>query len=67
VHLVQDSDGARRVSGVLALGGERNHTTWVYRRGPDGTLQRQARHVGDLPPGLRRKLGPQLGQVVPPV
>lgn len=67
VHLVQDPDGARRVSGVLALGGERSHTTWVYRRGPDGTLQRQARHVGDLPAGLRHKLGPQLGQVVPPV
>ncbi len=67
VHLVQDSDGVRRVSGVLGLGGERGHTTWIYRRDLEGRLQRQTRHVGDLPPGLRWKLGPELGQEVPPI
>jgi pilus assembly protein CpaF len=67
VHLVQDSDGIRRVSGILALGGERTQTSWIYRRGPDGILERQTRHVGDLPLGLRRKLAPFLGQEVPSV
>jgi Flp pilus assembly CpaF family ATPase len=67
VHLVQDSDGVRRISGVLALGGERTQTTWIYRRGPEGFLERTTRHVGDLPLGLRRKLGPHLGMEVPPV
>ena len=67
VHLVQDSDGVRRVSGILALGGERTQTTWVYRRGPEGTLERMTRHVGDLPLGLRRKLTPHLGVEVPAV
>ncbi len=67
VHLVQDSDGVRRVSGILALGGERTQTGWIYRRGPEGTLERQMRHVGDLPLGLRRKLAPHLGAEVPAV
>jgi pilus assembly protein CpaF len=67
VHLVQDSDGVRRISGILALGGERTQTTWIYRRGPDGLLERQTRHVGDLPLGLRRKLSPHLGGEVPSV
>lgn len=67
VHLVQDSDGMRRVSGILALGGERTQTAWIYRRGPEGTLERLTRHVGDLPLGLRRKLGQHLGPEVPPV
>jgi Flp pilus assembly CpaF family ATPase len=67
VHLVQDSDGVRRVSGVLALGGERGHTAWIYRRDLEGRLERQTRHVGDLPPPLRRKLGGWLAQEVPPV
>lgn len=65
IHLVQDSDGVRRVSGVLALGGERNHTVWIYRRDLEGRLERITRHVGDLPPGLRHKIGPWLGQEVP--
>jgi Flp pilus assembly CpaF family ATPase len=65
VHLVQDSDGVRRVSGVLALGGERNHTTWIYRRSAEGILERMTSRVGDLPPGLRRKLAAHLGQEVP--
>jgi Flp pilus assembly CpaF family ATPase len=67
VHLVQDSDGMRRVSGVLALGGERTQTSWIYRRGPEGVLERQTRHVGDLPLGLRRKLSPHLGMEVPAI
>jgi Flp pilus assembly CpaF family ATPase len=67
VHLVQDSDGVRRVSGILALGGERTQTTWIYRRGQEGYLERVTRHVGDLPLGLRRKLAPHLGTEVPPV
>ncbi len=67
VHLVQDSDGVRRVSGVLGLGGERGHTAWIYRRDLESRLQRMTRHVGDLPPGLRWKLGPELGQEVPAV
>jgi Flp pilus assembly CpaF family ATPase len=67
VHLVQDSDGMRRVSGILALGGERTQTAWIYRRGPEGALERLTRHVGDLPLGLRRKLAPHLGTEVPPV
>ena len=67
VHLVQDSDGVRRVSGILALGGERTHTAWIYRRGPEGYLERLTPHVGDLPLGLRRKLAPHLDGEVPPV
>lgn len=67
VHLVQDSDGLRRVSGILALGGERTQTGWIYRRGPEGMLERQMRHVGDLPLGLRRKLAPHLGAELPAV
>lgn len=67
VHLVQDSDGVRRVSGILALGGERTQTTWVYRRGPEGQLERVTRHTGDLPLALRRKLAPALGTEVPAV
>jgi len=67
VHLVQDSDGMRRVSGILALGAERTQTAWIYRRGPEGVLERQTRHVGDLPLGLRRKLGAHLGTEVPAV
>jgi pilus assembly protein CpaF len=67
VHLVQDSDGIRRVSGILALGGERTQTAWIYRRGPEGTLERLTRHVGDLPLGLRRKLAQHLGPEVPAV
>jgi Flp pilus assembly CpaF family ATPase len=67
VHLVQDSDGVRRVSGILGLGGERTQTTWIYRRGPEGYLERTTRHVGDLPLGLRRKLAPHLGAEVPAV
>ncbi len=67
VHLVQDSDGVRRVSGILALGGERTQTAWIYRRGPEGYLECLTRHLGDLPLGLRRKLAPHLGTEVPPV
>jgi hypothetical protein len=67
VHLVQDSDGVRRISGILALGSERTQTTWIYRRGPEGTLERMTRHVGDLPIGLRRKLAPHLDTEVPAV
>jgi Flp pilus assembly CpaF family ATPase len=67
VHLVQDSDGVRRISGILALGGERTQTAWVYRRGAEGYLERSTRHVGDLPLGLRRKLAPHLGGEVPAV
>jgi Flp pilus assembly CpaF family ATPase len=66
VHLVQDSDGMRRVSGVLALGAERTQTMWVYRRGAEGTVERQTPHVGDLPLALRRKLTTHLGHEVPP-
>jgi Flp pilus assembly CpaF family ATPase len=65
VHLVQDSDGVRRVSGVLALGGERSQTTWIYRRNAEGRLERATTHVGDLPPGLRWKIGPHLHGEVP--
>jgi Flp pilus assembly CpaF family ATPase len=67
VHLVQDSDGMRRVSGILALGGERTQTAWIYRRGPEATLERLTRHIGDLPLGLRRKLAQHLGPEVPAV
>ncbi|HEY4025641.1 MAG TPA: CpaF/VirB11 family protein [Candidatus Dormibacteraeota bacterium] len=67
VHLVQDSDGVRRISGILALGGERTQTVWIYRRGPDGHLERQTRHIGDLPVGLRRKLAQHLGAEVPAI
>jgi pilus assembly protein CpaF len=67
VHLVQDSDGVRRISGILALGGERTQTAWIYRRGPDGVLERVTRHIGDLPLGLRRKIGPHLGAEVPAI
>ena len=42
-------------------------TAWIYRRDPEGRLDREVRHVGDLPPGLRRKLGSWLGPEVPPV
>ena len=65
VHLTQDAEGVRRVSGVLALGEERSQATWIYRRTPEGQLERFTRLVGDLPPALRTKVGRYLGPELP--
>jgi pilus assembly protein CpaF len=57
VHLSFDLSRRRVVSGVVALGDEPGHVSWVYRTDPEtGHLRREAGLIGDLPPNLRRKL-----------
>jgi Flp pilus assembly CpaF family ATPase len=57
LHLSFDLHRRRVVSGVVALGEEPGHVAWIYRTDPEsGRLRRETSLVGDLPPGLRRKL-----------
>jgi pilus assembly protein CpaF len=57
VHLSFDAHRRRVVSGVVALGDEPGHVSWIYRADAEtGYLRREAAMVGDLPPNLRRKL-----------
>ena len=67
VHLTHGPGGARRVSGVVALGEAIDHVVEVYGAAPDGGLRRTCRPIGDLPPRLRTRLRPWLvGDEVPP-
>jgi len=66
VHLTHGPAGARRVSGVVALGAAVDHLVEVYGAAPDGGLRRVSRPLGDLPPRLRARLRPHLpGDEVP--
>jgi pilus assembly protein CpaF len=66
VHLTHGQAGARRVSGVVALGETADHVVEVYGLAPEGHLRRVCRLVGDLPPRLRARLRPHLeGDEVP--
>ena len=66
VHLTHGPHGARRVSGVVALGEATDHMAEVYGLAPEGQLRRTCRLLGDLPPRLRARLRPHLrGDEVP--
>ncbi len=66
VHLTHGASGARRVSGVVALGEAVDHVAEVYTQAPGGQLRRASRLIGDLPPRLRARLRPHLpGDEVP--
>jgi pilus assembly protein CpaF len=56
VHLAHGSGGARRVSGVVALGEAVDHTVELYGQTPEGAVRRVCRLTGDLPPRLRGRL-----------
>jgi Flp pilus assembly CpaF family ATPase len=60
VHLTHAQAGARRVSGIVALGETADHVTEVYGLAPEGNLRRVCRLTGDLPPRLRARLGAHL-------
>jgi Flp pilus assembly CpaF family ATPase len=60
VHLTHGAAGARRVSGVVALGEAVDHAVEVYGLAPEGGLRRVCRLTGDLPPRLRARLRPAL-------
>jgi pilus assembly protein CpaF len=55
--------GARRVTGVVAMGDGVGDRRWVYGSGPDGRLQREISMMGDLPPKLAYKLNHYLREV----
>ena len=66
VHLTHGQSGARRVSGVVALGEAVDHVVEVYTQAPEGQLRRAGRLIGDLPPRLRARLRAHLpGDEVP--
>jgi pilus assembly protein CpaF len=66
VHLTHGPAGARRVSGVVALGEAIDHMAEVYGLAPEGHLRRTCRLLGDLPPRLRARLAPHVrGDEVP--
>jgi Flp pilus assembly CpaF family ATPase len=56
VHLTHGPGGARRVSGVVALGEAADHTVELYGHSAEGNLRRVSRLIGDLPPRLRARL-----------
>jgi hypothetical protein len=56
VHLSHGPGGARRVSGVVALGESVDHAVELYGQSAEGNLRRVSRLVGDLPPRLRARL-----------
>jgi Flp pilus assembly CpaF family ATPase len=60
VHLTHAPGGARRVSGVVALGEAVDHAVEVYGRAPEGHLRRVCQLTGDLPPRLRARIRPHL-------
>jgi Flp pilus assembly CpaF family ATPase len=53
VHLAHGQQGARRVSGVVALGENVNHAVEVYGLSPEGAVRRTTTMLADLPPRLR--------------
>jgi Flp pilus assembly CpaF family ATPase len=66
VHLTHGPAGARRVSGIVALGEAVDHVIEVYGQAPEGHLRRVCRLTGDLPPRLRARLRRHLhGDEVP--
>jgi Flp pilus assembly CpaF family ATPase len=66
IHLTHGPSGARRVSGVVALGEAVDHMVEVYGQAPEGQLRRVCRPIGDLPPRLRVRLRAHLhGDEVP--
>jgi pilus assembly protein CpaF len=58
--------GERRVTGVVAVGDGVGDRRWIYSTDGGGRLVREIRLIGDLPPGLRTKLGPFLSEVPTP-
>ncbi|MDQ6774217.1 MAG: CpaF/VirB11 family protein, partial [Candidatus Dormibacteraeota bacterium] len=60
VHLRHAPGGARRVSGLVALGEAQDHAIEVYGQGPEQSLRRTCRYIGDLPPRLQTRLRPLL-------
>jgi Flp pilus assembly CpaF family ATPase len=66
VHLMHAPGGARRVSGVVALGEDPDHVVEVYGLAPEGGLRRTCRPLGDLPPRLRARIAPLLPSVEVP-
>jgi Flp pilus assembly CpaF family ATPase len=70
VHLAFDAYRRRVISGIVALGEDSGHVSWVYRSDPySGRLARETALVGDLPAGLRRKLQAGLpgGEIPSPI
>jgi Flp pilus assembly CpaF family ATPase len=67
VHLAHGPGGARRVSGVVALGEAVDHSVEVYGQTAEGNLRRVCHLVGDLPPRIRARLRQSLpGGELPP-
>jgi pilus assembly protein CpaF len=64
VHLRQFR-GARRLTGIVAMGDAVGDRRWVYGTVPDGRLVREISLLGDLPPRLAHKLSPFLREVPP--
>ena len=64
VHLRQHR-GARRLTGIVAMGDGVGDRRWVYGTPPDGRLVREIALLGDLPPRLAYKLSPFLSEVPP--
>jgi pilus assembly protein CpaF len=56
IHLAHAPAGARRVSGVVALGEAVDHSVAVYSTNAEGTLRRVTQPLGDLPPRLAARL-----------
>jgi hypothetical protein len=66
IHLTHAPGGARRVSGIVALGEAVDHSVAVYATNAEGILRRVTQPLGDLPPRLAARLHPQLrGDEVP--
>jgi Flp pilus assembly CpaF family ATPase len=64
VHLRQVR-GARRLTGIVAMGDGVGDRRWVYGTTPDGRLVREIALLGDLPPKLAYKLSAFLTEVPP--
>ncbi len=64
VHLRQQR-GARRVTGIVAMGDGVGDRRWVYSTSHDGRITREIAMLGDLPPKLAHKLEPLLSAVPP--
>jgi Flp pilus assembly CpaF family ATPase len=66
IHLTHAPGGARRVSGIAALGEAVDHSVAVYATNAEGILRRVTQPLGDLPPRLAARLHHHLhGDEVP--
>jgi pilus assembly protein CpaF len=66
IHLTHAPGGARRVSGIAALGEAVDHSVSVYASNAERILRRVTQPLGDLPPRLAARLHPHLhGDEVP--